>query len=725
MNTQIVVGFRRLTCALIFLIGSTLFAQNEVTHADDFQSYGMQANPPGWVDSSVGSSRPTANGLFKTWPDPLDGSASNVVFGTRQASGKPDGTSPRVGTFSTFTSVSFDGKGRFVYRGRMLRTTPDSRIGLTFFSSYPEKDSYYLIALWRQPASADLTLQLVAFGGAAPGGKLDSGFTPDANTWYEFLIQVDDVDDATHIRARFWRAGTPEPTAFSIESRDTSPGRLTGGRVGVWAAVRGDAFYDDLSAKSPVDHTPPEIQFVDITTQQVLDHDALALFSAPARIDVRIEDDLSSIPVRVLQLDGADYSGDPIATDGRHVVHARAVDAVGNTSEASLELLVDQVPPTIALLANAAPITAGAVFAQDVTLSADVVDLSDLDVTSSLNGSRIALPAPVAEEREHLFSVNATDQVGWTLDARASFFLDKSAPVITLTGNGVEFPAGHSFKEDVSLSFSADDLTLASITATLDGAPVQGGAVVTTEAVHDVAVTATDRAGHTTTTTRQFVLRKGAAEVRLLANGVELQEKTYASPVVITAEIIDPTPTTHSSTLDGASYLLGTEIAGQGSHTFSITARNAAGFETKLGPLAFSIDLEPPSITVTESGQPFVDGAKFGRDVLPVVSTTDNLAATPTKILTLNGVEYPLETPITRSSRRPPTTAATRRLPGRSASCSTRPRRSLRSPRRQRASHSLPMLSTTDRCVSGSASRTSRQQPSWPTWTARHCRSVW
>src|SRR5712691_3130312 len=81
----------------------------EVSYADDFQSYGTQKNAPGWVDTSVGGS--AANGLYKTWTDPLQGNkATNVVYGTKQSSGKPEGNNPRVGTFSTYTAKSFAGR---------------------------------------------------------------------------------------------------------------------------------------------------------------------------------------------------------------------------------------------------------------------------------------------------------------------------------------------------------------------------------------------------------------------------------------------------------------------------------------------------------------------------------------------------------------------------------------------------------------------------------------
>src|SRR5436305_12714433 len=159
----------------LFLLATMGLAQTQptVSYSDDFQSYGTPSNPPGWVDTAIGNPKPTASGLYKTWPDPTK--STNIVYGTKQASGKPEGNNPRIGTFSTLSTKTFAAKGRFEYRGRLLRTTADARIGLTFLSSYPELDKYYLIGLWSQPADATrLTLQLFGFGAGTPSGTVAS-----------------------------------------------------------------------------------------------------------------------------------------------------------------------------------------------------------------------------------------------------------------------------------------------------------------------------------------------------------------------------------------------------------------------------------------------------------------------------------------------------------------------------------------------------------------------
>ncbi len=547
--------------AIGLFFASRVYAQSEVVHRDDFQSYKTPSNVPGWVDTSVGSAKPEAGGLYKAWDDPLQ--PSNVVYGTKQSSGKPEGNNPRIGTFSTLTTKKFDAKGRFEYSGRLLRTRDDSRIGLTFLSSYPEADQYYLIGLWSHAADARLTMQLFGFGAGTPAGTVDSNLSIDPNRWYRFFIQVDADGGATKIRARFWPDGASEPSTFSIDATDSGPAHLTAGRIGMWGAVKGDAYVDDLFAHSPVDHDPPVV---------------------------------------TLRIDGA-------------------------------------------------PFAAGAIFSKDVTLSAAVQDLSTVTTVATLDGATVTLPKPIAEERLHSISVTATDQVGLRSTASSSFLVDKSAPELTILANGITLGGGQSFQKDVTLTWSATDLTLDRIEATLDGAPIASGTTVTAEGIHTLVVSAYDKAGHVVTATRGFILSKTAPRVRLIANGDTFTPGTlFKAPVAFTIETTAITATTSVATVDDQPYTLGTALSAEGAHSIKVVVTDAVGLSTTVGPSSFTLDLTPPSVTLTESGEPLRDGMKFNRDVRPVVAATDNLTAAPARALTLDGHDFPLDTAISEES---------------------------------------------------------------------------
>ncbi|MHB9121046.1 MAG: hypothetical protein ACYC7A_06025, partial [Thermoanaerobaculia bacterium] len=95
-TVRITVPKKLILFFLSAFVGFGAARAEEVLYKDDFQSYGTQKNPPGWVDNAIGKPAPTADGLYKTWPDPTEGNkGTNVVFGTKQSSGKPEGTNPR------------------------------------------------------------------------------------------------------------------------------------------------------------------------------------------------------------------------------------------------------------------------------------------------------------------------------------------------------------------------------------------------------------------------------------------------------------------------------------------------------------------------------------------------------------------------------------------------------------------------------------------------------
>src|SRR5207245_2250985 len=84
--------------------------------------------------------------------------------------------------------------------------------------------------------------------------------------------------------------------------------------------------------------------------------------------------------------------------------------------------------------------------------------------------------------------------------------LDFTNPTITV--NGVT--EGSFYNSNRTISFTASDTNLAAgqPTATLDGAPFTSGSVVSAEAAHTLVVTASDRAGNSTTNTVHFTIDK-------------------------------------------------------------------------------------------------------------------------------------------------------------------------------------------------------------------------
>ena len=554
----------------------------------------------------MGQPKPEAAGLYKTWPDPLQGNeGSNIAYGTKQSSGTPQGNNPRIGTFSTLATKSFSGNGRFEYRGRLLRTTADTRIGLTFFSSYPEKDAYYLIGLWTQPSGA-LTMQLFGFGAGAITGTTDSKFTPEPNRWYRFLIQVDD-SGATKIRARFWPDGTPEPSTFSIDAADAAETRLTSGRIGIWSAVRGDAYVDDLSAKSPVDHAAPQITFYENGVQ--LAPGSLAAINHDAVVDVHATDDLSGVKKLTVTADGNPYQPlTPIVAEGTHTIHARAVDNAGNASESEVQVLVDKTKPIVALTAGGKPLPLPlSAFKTVPSIGIDVTDnLTKPAFTATLDNVLYVPNTPIDREGTHYLSVVATDAVGNETRVDATILVDLGAPTIEFLENGVKLGASAHFNYDPKIDVRLVDAhSKPDYTATLTGGAEWKALQPLPLGRTTITVVASDEAGNTSKQTLDVLVDKDKPQVVLRDSERVLEPAAtarYKNDVAVQIEVTDATsPVKWSATLDGAPYTSGESIAAEGLHTLVVHAADEAENVTDV-TLHLLVDKSAPVIT-------FYDGA--------------------------------------------------------------------------------------------------------------------
>ena len=528
-------------------------------------------------------------------------------------------------------------------------------MGMTFFASLPETLSAYVIGLKQEPFGA-MTMQLFALGDAAPEGITDSHFTPDGTHWTNFLIQADDIGGATNIRARFWTQGSPEPATFSIDAKDISASRLTSGRIGVWAGGNGDAFVDDLIATSAAtERTASSITFVNARTHNTLDPSRLALFKGTGALQVVVTGELSNatldsapfdLGAPAPQSDGSVlYSPGAITVDGTHTLAVHAGDA-----DATLRFLVDQNPPVVALKANAALFADGTIFDRDVALTADITDLSKTTSVVTLDNATTSLPSSVAGEAQHRVSITVTDEVGWSTTASESFIVDKTAPVVIITANGNPLAASAIFNAPVTLGWTVEDLTYdaAQVTATLDGATIAAGSVVSADAIHSVVVTATDKAHHTTSVTRGFTLDRKAPAAQLFANGKIFSEgMAFNAPVAFTVQT-DGASSTINMTVDNAPYTPGATVAEEKQdHSIKAVVTSATNTVTTLGPFRFTIDLTKPVITLTLSGQPAADGMIFNHDLQPLVSATDNFSQAVVRKLFIDGIEAPLNASIT------------------------------------------------------------------------------
>ncbi|HEY0590848.1 MAG TPA: hypothetical protein VGF40_03700, partial [Thermoanaerobaculia bacterium] len=629
--------------ALCF-VSSAAFAQPAVVeYGNDFQSFTAQSNVPGWVDTPVGASRPDAKGLFKTWPDPVV--EANVVYGTKQSSGRPEGRNPRIGAFSTLTDRTFAGKGRFEYRGRILRTDSDGRIGVSFFSSYPEADRYYLIGLWSQESTPALTMQLFAFGGGAPAGKLDSGFTPAPGQWTRFLIQVDDVDGETRIRARFWLDGSSEPGSFSIDARDTEGSRLTAGRIGIWASVKGEAYVDDLHAKSPIDTTPPAIAFTDPDDGAVI---STPVVRVSGTADDAVSVTVNGLPAGIDPQNRTFLSPEIRLLEGENAISAVGVDDVGNRATIVLHLTLDTRAPEIAV---ATPAAGACLDVAALALAGTVVEphlqalrvrAGDAVVDAAIDsGARTWAASLPAAEGAQTVVVEGIDVLGHRRVVPRSVLIDRTAPAVEIVNGDRPAADGDVANRPMSFYVTVRDLDRApGVQVRLGAEPYVEGTPVSAEGTHTLSVIATDCAGHRTERALSFTIDTTSPQFESLtpAHGARVGSAPSAITGTVSADVVSigvartaaaATPENGRFTIAGVPFL-------EGENRFVLRAVDRAGNVAETD-YVITVATGAPTIEILESDAPIADGALFSREVHPRIRVSDPEASV---VATINGAPF-------------------------------------------------------------------------------------
>jgi alkaline phosphatase len=198
---------------------------------EDFESYAPGSQPTQWLDTASLNRLTEDDSLFSVARMPT----GNQAFST---------ASTATNIHSHFISPVFDGLSGYEFTGRMLMTQTRSGIGVTFFSDYPNSDSYYRLRRYH-----NLGFEISPHGTTISGGQVDLGIVPRPNVWYQFRIHVADTGTRTEIRARVWAEGSPEPATWQADCFDASATRRVAGTIGCWSFTSGSKFFDDFAVE--------------------------------------------------------------------------------------------------------------------------------------------------------------------------------------------------------------------------------------------------------------------------------------------------------------------------------------------------------------------------------------------------------------------------------------------------------------------------------------------
>jgi hypothetical protein len=234
-----------------------------------------------------------------------------------------------------------------------------------------------------------------------------------------------------------------------------------------------------------LDLTPPQIAVSGVAEGQVARDAVTPVFTVTERW-------LASIDAT---LDGKPFaSGTAVSEEGDHALAVTATDRAGNVTSRAVHFAIDRTAPQV----KVGGVAEGDVMGAPVTPTFEASDVHLAELTATLDGVPFVSGMQVATEGDHVLVVTATDRAGNAATATVHFSIDYSPPTIEVAGVAAGLVAG---APPLSPVFGASDPHLASVSATLDGIPLESGAPVWTEGDHVLVVTASDTLGHSSNAT--------------------------------------------------------------------------------------------------------------------------------------------------------------------------------------------------------------------------------
>ncbi len=277
--------------------------------------------------------------------------------------------------------------------------------------------------------------------------------------------------------------------------------------------------------------------------------------------------------------------------------------------------VVDTTAPVVTIMA---PVCTSA----DVTPAVAVVERHPASEIRYLNDQPFQ-GATITDAGDYTFAVVATDTSGNQGSEQVSFSIDRTAPVIGVTGVS---DGQISASVSAVLAWSDPEGHLVSTSALLNGQPYVSGTPVTTAGLYSLVLTAVDCAGNTAERTITFEIDAAAPVVTI---DVPACTSNNVTPVVT---IIEENLLSDVRTLDG-SLFTGTTITTDGDHVFEVTATDTSGNQGRASA-QFTIDRNNPIVTVTGVSSGIVTASPL----TPVVTFVDaHLVSTS---LTLNGQPF-------------------------------------------------------------------------------------
>jgi hypothetical protein len=281
-------------------------------------------------------------------------------------------------------------------------------------------------------------------------------------------------------------------------------------------------------------------------------------------------------------LSGNGFTASVPVNEGSNTLHAVAVDAVGNTSEATRTITRDTAGPTLVV---ESPIDNSATNQSEISVTGTVSDATATTVTvngvsATLSEGSFSAIVPITNDGQITLTVRATDAAGNQSSVNRLVTRDTVAPVLTVSS-----PAEGEIARTLSAAGTATDalpvtVTVVGLDVALNSSGAFSGQFEVGEGVQQIQIRATDAAGNVSEIVRLVTIDVTPPTISELTPA---EGNTVDSPTAIHGIATDATAVTvqvnnNAASLNGDGSFTAENVSlAEGENQVQITAQDAAG----------------------------------------------------------------------------------------------------------------------------------------------------
>lgn len=363
-----------------------------------------------------------------------------------------------------------------------------------------------------------------------------------------------------------------------------------------------------------IDRSAPDIKSVKAGNKTISKGSKIYLNSKDSKtITAEIEDKLSELKDLNIQTiikpsNGSSSTSRDSYTfnsDDSYSVVITAIDKAGNDSTFDFDVIVDTGIPKITIEG----IKDGHYSNKEIKPSISIDD-DTAKLTMTLNGKPYTTDTVIEKEGKYNLVVKAEDDAGNIQEIIISFVVDKTKPVITITGikNNQTYTEG---KIKPLIKWDDPEALLTILLNNLD----YSGEIIDKDGAYILYVKATDKAGNISEEQFRFKVNLSKPEIEVLT--IE-NNKKYNSPVTLDIKFIDAVK--YTILVNGKEYKVGDTIVEPGSYTLTIIAEDEDGNKSE-ETRTFTIDTAVDAVAFKNEEKSVETASNYKTKAIAAVST--------------------------------------------------------------------------------------------------------